>query len=234
MEVAQPLSGQHTPAQTSADTLAHSALLLPTHDTTMAPTTHDSNVTATATPTLTKQATLISETSSENSDSMRGFSQESNSSMGGGVSSGLSDESVHSADDCQGDDTAARRSFRQQSKERAIEHVLQQGKILKVLLNTFSLPKRHLFFPFLQTEFCYCLNQHMKKEILYTLLLLLSPKSDRCGALNWPLTRFLFSLEQPFFFYVTCLLCHNRISSWTDWETSLQLPYRYRGDCVLD
>ncbi|KAF9122674.1 hypothetical protein BGX30_001854 [Mortierella sp. GBA39] len=98
----------------------------------MAPTTHDSNVTATATSTLTKQATLMSETNSENNDSIRGHSQESNSSMGGGVSSGLSDESGHSADDCQGDDTAARRSLRQQSKERAIEHVLQQGKILKI------------------------------------------------------------------------------------------------------
>ncbi|KAH7057569.1 hypothetical protein BKA57DRAFT_131452 [Linnemannia elongata] len=133
MEVAQPLPvQQHTPTQTSADTLTHSALLLPTHDTTMAPTTHNSNVTTTATPTLTKQATLTSETNSENSDSMRGFSQESNSSMGVGVSSSLSDESGHSADDCQGDDSAARRSLRQQSKERAIEHVLQQGKILKI------------------------------------------------------------------------------------------------------
>lgn len=98
----------------------------------MAPTTHDSNVTATTTPTLTKQVTLMSETNSDNSDSMRAFSQESSSSMGGGVSSGLSDESVHSADDGQGDDTAVRRSLRQQSKERAIEHVLQQGKILKI------------------------------------------------------------------------------------------------------
>ncbi|KAK5827285.1 hypothetical protein F5H01DRAFT_331132 [Linnemannia elongata] len=133
MEVAQPLLvQQHTPTQTSADTLTHSALLLPTHDTTMAPTTHNSNVTTTATPTLTKQATLTSETNSENSDSMRGFSQESNSSMGVGVSNSLSDESGHSADDCQGDDSAARRSLRQQSKERAIEHVLQQGKILKI------------------------------------------------------------------------------------------------------
>ncbi|KAG9072001.1 hypothetical protein KI688_006220 [Linnemannia hyalina] len=73
----------------------------------------------------------MSEANSENNDSLRGLSQESNSSMGGGVSSGLSDESGHSADDYQGDDTAARRSLRQQSKERAIEHVLQQGKILK-------------------------------------------------------------------------------------------------------
>ncbi|KAF9542872.1 Protein transport protein Sec61 subunit beta [Mortierella hygrophila] len=133
MEVAQPLPGQqHTPTQTSADTSTHSALLSPTLDTTMSPTTHDNNVTATATPTLTKQATLMSETNSENNDSMRGLSQESYLSMGGGVSSGLSDESGHSADDCQGDDAAARRSLRQQSKERAIEHVLQQGKILKI------------------------------------------------------------------------------------------------------
>lgn len=119
----------------------------------MAPTTHDSNVTATTTPTLTKQVTLMSETNSDNSDSMRAFSQESSSSMGGGVSSGLSDESVHSADDGQGDDTAVRRSLRQQSKERAIEHVLQQGKILKVLLNTFSPLQATPRLSFLQTEF---------------------------------------------------------------------------------
>lgn len=82
--------------------------------------------------------------------------------MGVGVSNSLSDESGHSADDCQGDDSAARRSLRQQSKERAIEHVLQQGKILKVLLNTLALFKRRLFFPFLQTDLYYFfLNQRM-------------------------------------------------------------------------
>ncbi|KAF9128355.1 hypothetical protein BG015_004353 [Linnemannia schmuckeri] len=135
MEVAQPIPGQQlTPTtQASANTLAHSTLLLSTHDiTAKAQTSHDSNVTAAATPTLSKQTTFLSETNSENSDSMRDFSHESNLSMDGGVGSCLSDESGHSADDYPGDDTAARRLLRQHSKERAIEHVLQQGKILKI------------------------------------------------------------------------------------------------------
>ncbi|KAG0282453.1 hypothetical protein BGZ96_000471 [Linnemannia gamsii] len=104
----------------------------------MAPATHDINATATgpiaATPTLPQQTTLSSEANLEGSESTRRSSQESNSTMsgGGGSSNCLSDESGHSADDSRGDDTAAKRSLRQQSKERAIEHVLQQGKILKI------------------------------------------------------------------------------------------------------
>jgi hypothetical protein len=99
---------------------------------------------------------------------------------GGGNSSCLSDESGHSADDSRGDDTAERRSLRQQSKERAIEHVLQQGKILKVHWNTFffqnhftattpsSLFYRVLVLPFEPTH----------AKVLYALLVL-SPKCVR-------------------------------------------------------
>ncbi|KAF9083688.1 hypothetical protein BGX23_011227 [Mortierella sp. AD031] len=135
MEVAQPIPGQHTaPDDTSAlNTSAHSTLHPQPHGTFMAPAQQDSNATtatvaptASATPTLSKQTTVLSEPNLDTRDSM-GLSQESNSSMGG---SGLSDESGHSADDSRKD--TAGRSLRQQSKERAIEHVLQQGKILKV------------------------------------------------------------------------------------------------------
>ncbi|KAF9134079.1 hypothetical protein BGW39_008152 [Mortierella sp. 14UC] len=104
----------------------------------MTPATSDCNVTPKGpTALLSKPSTLISATNPDTDDSAKGFSQESNASMsagGGANSSCLSDELGHSADDSR-DDTAAaatRRSLRQQSKEQAIEHVLQQGKILKV------------------------------------------------------------------------------------------------------
>ncbi|KAF9902114.1 hypothetical protein EC991_005283 [Linnemannia zychae] len=139
MEIVQPMLGQqHTAPETNTST--HAALRHSMPDTNMAPAALNYNAAATEpTATLSRQTTLMCETNSDAGDSTRDFSQESNSSMsasgggggGGGNGSCLSDESGHSADDSR-DDTVARRSPRQRSKEQAIEHVLQQGKILKI------------------------------------------------------------------------------------------------------